>query len=83
MKEHLLCYILNASTLQGTGKSLFQSVMMRALKGQANIFILPHLLIVCLRHPLSLCLPHDAHFRAGMVLYAPYIATRVPLQWTR
>ena len=34
MKEHLLGYILNASTLQGTGKSLFQSVMMRALKGQ-------------------------------------------------
>ena len=27
MKEHLLGYILNASTLQGTGKTLFQSVL--------------------------------------------------------
>ena len=33
--------------------------------------------LLCLRlHPLSLCLPHDAHFRAGMVLYTPSIATK-------
>ena len=43
--------------------------------------MLSRLLILCLVHPLSLCLPHDAHFRAGMVLYAPSIATRVPLHW--
>ena len=47
----------------------------------SKYFMLSRLLILCLIHPLSLCLPHDAHFRAGMVLYAPSIATRVPLHW--